>query len=165
MPLCAWQRVLMTAGLRLAPEPPLAPPLAPRLKLWGPDFLVSLHAGKPGDLYAYFPWQNDALPKGDCESAKAAVAARQVTLPSPYAIAKLCEDSEGQALFTALSEQRARSLTEQSAYAAAARPSRFAVLLAAVSRDAARARMANLPMATAAFEAGEALVSGAVVRA
>ena len=114
---------------------------------------MSVHAGKPGDAFAFKPWSNGD--KGDCESAKAIAAAKKIALPSRFAVAKLVEHDEGDVLFASLSER----ITE-SDKTKGARPSRFAVVLAAIQRDVARARLANLPVALAAFEAAEALLSG-----
>ena len=195
---CLRQRVLQTYGLPLAPDPSFG------VRLERPDFVLSVHYGKPADLFFFRPWRNSegekssrgdwycckaSIPEGpspplhppnplnptppphpseECsfvfpvpapigsESSAAVQAAIQLVLPSQFALTKLVEDSTGQAILKSLNTRA----TVQGSGQKAARPSRFALILAAFERDAARARLANLPESLAAFEAAVALVSG-----
>lgn len=148
-----WQRIVQTYGLPFAPaEPPSDVPLLRR-----PDLLMSVHMAKPGDAFSFKAWASDASPRGDCESTAAAAAALHTVLPSTFAIARLREDPDGARLLAALSEHTPGQGTSA---AALARPSRFALLLAAYEREGMRAQMANLPVALALNRTKAALVSG-----
>jgi hypothetical protein len=155
--LLAPARVLQTQGVPLVPASSAGSGSPSGVRLAAPDFVLSLHAGKPPDLFAFKPWPNEPGVRGDCESKAAAVVAARITLPSPFAVLQLAKWAEGRALLNALTSR----LTSAERTGGVARPSRFALVSASLQRDSERARLASLPVMRLALEGADSMVSAA----
>ena len=161
--LAAPMRTLLSIGIALAPPPLPTPPASaadsaataeaeiqlPVVRY--PDYLTSLHAGKPADLFEFRPWPNNISPKGDVDGQAAVRQAEEVVLPSLCAVVCLIRDEVGRKLLSALDRKSGSG----------ARPSRFAILSAAFDMQLARCELLNLVFGVATYQFALAMVHAA----